>query len=71
MVVLACLDLATGPIMSLFSKMNVLGPFKEMRFTYFVAVLMPSAAKSICAVVVIVNEVASSSGKFEVGAIMA
>ena len=42
-----------------------------MRFANFVTVLMPSAAKRICAVVVIVDEVASSSGKFEVGAVLA
>ena len=70
MVVLACLDLATGPIMSLFSKMNVICPLKEMLFAYFVTVLMPSAAKSICAVMVIVYKVAFGSGEFEVGAIL-
>ena len=71
MVVLTRLDLAASPVMSLFTKMNVICPLKEMRFTYFVTILMPSAAERICAVVVIVNEVASSSGKFEVGAILA
>ena len=66
MVVLTRLDLAAGPLMSLFTKMNVFCPLKEMTFTYFVTVLMPCAAERIGTVVVIVKEVAPSSGKFDV-----
>ena len=71
MVVLTRLDLAASPLMSLFTKMNVFCPLKEMTFTYLVTVLMPCAAERIGTVVVIVNEVAPSSGKFEVGAVLA
>ena len=71
MVVLACLDLATSPIMSLFTKVSVIRPLKERFFTYFVTVFVPCTAEGTCAVMVIVDEVASGPGEFEVGAVLA
>ena len=70
MVVLACLDLAASPIMSLFSKVNVFCPLKEIFFTYFVTVFVPSAAEGICTVLVVVHKVASCPGEFEVSAVL-
>ena len=71
MVVLACLDLAASPIMSLFSKVNVVCPLKEIFFTYSVTVFVSSAAEGICTVMVIVDKVAFCPGEFEVGAVSA
>ena len=70
MVVLACLDLAASPIVSLFSQVDVICPLREIFLTYFVTIFVPSAAEGICTVMVIVNKVASGPGEFEVSAVL-
>ena len=69
-IVFSGLDLAAGPFVSLFSKIGILCITEEVFFTYFIAVLMPSAAEGIGAVMIVVDEIAFGSGKFEVGAVL-
>ena len=69
-VVFSGLDLAAGPVVSLFSKIGILCITEEVFFAYFIAVLMSSAAEGIGAVMIVVDEIAFGSGKFEVGAVL-
>ena len=69
-IVFSGLDLATGPVVPLFSKIGILCIAEEVFFTYFITVLMSSAAEGIGAVMIVVDEIAFGSGKFEVGAVL-
>ena len=58
-------------VVSLFPQCDVLPSVKEVRFAYFVAVYKLGTAKNICAVVVIVDEVAFGTCEFVVGTVLA
>ena len=70
MVVVSCLDLAAGPVVSLLSKVSVFCPSKHIFFAYSVTVTMSSAAEGICTVMVVVDKIAFGPGEFEVGAVL-
>ena len=69
-IVFPSLDLTAGPFVPLFSKVSIFGIVEEIFFTYFITVLMSSAANSIGAVMIVVDEIAFGPGKFEVSAVL-
>ena len=69
-IVFSGLDLAAGPVMSLFSQIGIFCIAEEIFFAYFIAVLVSSAAEGVGAVMIVVDEVAFGSGEFEVGAVL-
>ena len=69
-IVFSGLDLAAGPVVSLFSKIGVLCPIAEIFVAYSVTVLMSSTAEGIGTVMIVVDKMAFGPGEFEVGAVL-